>query len=157
MAESKTNAMRMLDAHKIPYRVHTYTPGPNIDGVSVAHQLGENVEQVYKTLVTRGKQTYFVFVIPVAHELDLKKAARSVGEKAVSMIAVKEINAVTGYIRGGCSPIGMKKLYTTVIDTHAQSLPTMIVSGGRIGCQIEIQPDLLCKQINAHYADLLME
>ena len=157
MAELKTNAMRMLDAHKIPYQIHTYTPGPDIDGVSVAQQQGQNDEQVYKTLVTRGKHSYFVFVIPVAYELDLKKAAKAVGEKSVAMIPVKEINGVTGYIRGGCSPIGMKKAYVTVIDAHAQSLPTIIVSGGRIGCQIEIQPSLLCQQVHAQYADLLMD
>lgn len=157
MAEFKTNAMRILDAHKVPYQIHTYAPGPDVDGVCVAHQLGQNVEQVYKTLVTKGKQAYFVFVIPVAHVLDLKKAARAVGEKSVSMIAVKEINGVTGYIRGGCSPIGMKRTCVTVIDSRAQSWPTIIVSGGRIGCQIEIAPQLLCQQIGARYADLLME
>ena len=136
MAEVKTNAMRMLDRAKIAYVLHTYSPDEGIDGISVARKLGQPEERVYKTLVTKGKSTHFVFVIPVAAELDLKAAAKAVGEKAVEMIAVKDINKVTGYIRGGCSPVGMKKPFLTVIDETAKSLPAIFVSGGRIGLQM---------------------
>ena len=137
MAEQKTNAMRMLDRAKVPYQTHTYDHADGkIDGVSVAEKLGQRVEQVYKTLVTRGNGGFYVFVIPVAKELDLKKAAKAVGEKAVEMIHVNEINKITGYIRGGCSPVGMKKQFPTVFDAAVETLPSVIVSGGRIGCQI---------------------
>jgi len=115
--ELKTNVMRILDAAKIPYKPYFYeNKDGKIDGVSVAQKLGQNVEQIYKTLVTRGAGGYFVFVIPVAKELNLKAAAKSVGEKSVEMIHVTEINKITGYIRGGCSPVGMKKQFPTVID-----------------------------------------
>lgn len=156
MAEAKTNAMRFLDKNKAEYKVYNYEPGDKVDGISVAHKLGQNVECVYKTLVTKGKSTYFVFVLPVAEELDLKKAAKSVGEKAVEMIAVKDINKVTGYIRGGCSPIGMKKLFTTVINNTAENKDTIIFSGGRIGTQIEMNPAFLASLINAHFENIIM-
>ena len=146
MAEVKTNAMRMLDRAKIPNQIHTYDHADGkIDGVSVAAKLGQDINAVYKTLVTKGAGGgYFVFVIPVDRELDLKKAARAVVEKTEAMITVAEINKATGYIRGGCSPIGMKKLYPTVFDAAVLNLPAVIVSGGRIGCQIEASPrDLL--------------
>lgn len=151
MAEQKTNAMRMLDRAKIPYTVHTYEASEALDGVTVAGKLGCPVEQVYKTLVTQGKHGYFVFVIPAAAELDLKKAARAVGEKAVEMIHVKEINKVTGYIRGGCSPVGMKKTYPTVLDATARERETIIVSAGRIGWQMELAPDALAGLIGASF------
>ena len=156
---TKTNVMRLLDAAKIPYRAEKYTVDENdLNGMHAAEGIGMPPEQIFKTLVAKGERGgYAVFCIPVCCELDLKKAAKAVGEKSVAMIPVKEINGVTGYIRGGCSPIGMKKAYVTVIDAHAQSLPTIIVSGGRIGCQIEIQPSLLCQQVHAQYADLLMD
>ncbi len=152
MAEVKTNAMRMLDRAKIAYVLHTYSPDEGIDGISVARKLGQPEERVYKTLVTKGKSTHFVFVIPVAAELDLKAAAKAVGEKAVEMIAVKDINKVTGYIRGGCSPVGMKKAFLTVIDETAKSLPAIFVSGGRIGLQMEIDPTVLAAFIGADFA-----
>ena len=152
MAEVKTNAMRMLDRAKIAYVLHTYSPDEGIDGISVARKLGQPEERVYKTLVTKGKSTHFVFVIPVAAELDLKAAAKAVGEKAVEMIAVKDINKVTGYIRGGCSPVGMKKPFLTVIDETAKSLPAIFVSGGRIGLQMEIDPTVLASFIGADFA-----
>lgn len=155
MAEVKTNAMRMLDRAKIPYSLHTYTPDDGIDGLSVARKLGQPEERVYKTLVTKGKSTHFVFVIPVAAELDLKAAAKAVGEKAVEMIAVKDINKVTGYIRGGCSPVGMKKPFLTVIDETAKSLPAIFVSGGRIGLQMEIDPTVLAAFIGADFAPII--
>lgn len=152
MAELKTNAMRMLDRAKIPYAVHTYEASEALDGVTVAGKIGRPVEQVYKTLVTQGKHGYFVFVVPAAAELDLKKAAKAVGEKAVEMIHVKDINKVTGYIRGGCSPVGMKKGYPTVIDTSARNLPAIIVSGGKIGWQVELAPAALAGLTSASFA-----
>lgn len=155
MAEVKTNAMRMLDRAKIAYVLHTYSPDEGIDGISVARKLGQPEERVYKTLVTKGKGTHFVFVIPVAAELDLKAAAKAVGEKAVEMIAVKDINKVTGYIRGGCSPVGMKKPFLTVIDETAKSLPAIFVSGGRIGLQMEIDPTVLAAFIGADFAPII--
>ena len=159
MAEAKTNAMRMLDRAKIAYNTYSYDHSDGkIDGVSVAAKLGQDVQRVYKTLVTHGASgAYYVFVIPVAKELDLKKAAKSVGEKSVEMLHVSDINKVTGYIRGGCSPVGMKKLYVTVFDRSVEALPTVIVSGGRIGSQIEAAPGDLLPLVRAKTADLLME
>lgn len=154
MAEQKTNAMRQLDKSRISYTLHTYDPGEGIDGLSVARKMGQPVERVYKTLVTKGKHGHFVFVIPVAAELDLKAAARAVGEKSVEMIPVKDINAVTGYIRGGCSPVGMKKLFPTVIDSSAEMLPAFYVSGGRIGLQMELDPAALAAFIGASFAPI---
>lgn len=156
MAESKTNAMRFLDTKKAEYKVHFYEPGDKVDGISVANKLGQDVTKVYKTLVTKGKHTYFVFVIPVAQELDLKKAAKSVGEKSVEMIAVKDINKVTGYIRGGCSPIGMKKHFTTVINSSAKTQDEIIFSGGKIGAQIEMSPQKLSELIGAKFENIIM-
>lgn len=156
MAELKTNAMRMLDKAGIAYTLHTYPADGGIDGLSIAAKMGQPVECVYKTLVTKGKHTHFVFVIPVAAELDLKAAARAVGEKAVEMIAVKDINKVTGYIRGGCSPVGMKKPFQTVIDSSALSLNTFYVSGGRIGLQMQLHPKTLCDFIGAQFAEVIV-
>lgn len=156
-ANVKTNAMRILETARIPYTVHTYEPGDQIDGVSVANKLGQDVARVFKTLVTKGKSGgYFVFVIPVAEELDLKAAAASVGEKSVEMIHVKDINRVTGYIRGGCSPVGMKKAYPTVIDKRAEALPTVIVSGGKIGFQVELTPEDLAKAAGAKFCEITL-
>lgn len=154
--ELKTNVMRILDAEKIPYKPYFYeNKDGKIDGVSVAQKLGQNVEQVYKTLVTRGAGGgYFVFVVPVAKELNLKAAAKSVGEKSVEMIHVSEINKITGYIRGGCSPVGMKKQFPTVIDSSCESVGTICVSGGRIGAQVEVEPKALLTLIGAATADI---
>lgn len=137
---SKTNAMRILDAKKIDYNIITYDKKDGkIDGVSVANKIGRNANTVFKTLVTKGKTgDIYVFVIPVAEELDLKKAADAAGEKKVEMIHVKDITKRTGYIRGGCSPIGMKKDYPTFIHESALELDEIIVSGGKIGSQIEL-------------------
>lgn len=156
MAEVKTNAMRMLDRAKIAYRQYSYeSDGVHVDGITVAEKMGQPLERVYKTLVTVGKSGgHFVFVIPVAAELDLKKAARAVGEKSVQMIHVKEINKLTGYIRGGCSPIGMKKQFPTVLSQSARTLPTVIVSGGKIGFQVELAPDDLLRLIRGSYGDI---
>lgn len=153
--EVKTNAMRILESRKIPYTQYTYECDEFIDALQIADQLGLPYEKVYKTLVTKGAHDYFVFVIPIHRELDLKAAARSVGEKSVEMIHVKDLNAVTGYIRGGCTAIGMKKQYVTRIDVSAQNLASIIVSGGRIGSQIELAPDGLLSASGAEYADVI--
>ena len=156
--EVKTNAMRILESLKIPFEHHTYECGEFIDGVQVADMLGLPHEEVYKTLVTVGSsKNYFTFVIPIAKELDLKKAAKSVGEKSVEMIHVKDINAVTGYIRGGCTAIGMKKQFVTRVDSSAASLEKIYVSGGRIGSQIELKPEDLLRAAGAEYADIIRE
>ena len=153
--EIKTNAMRILDRMKIPYSHYTYACDEFVDGISVADILFHPHEKVYKTLVAQGaSKEYYVFVIPIEAELDLKKAARAVGEKSVSMIHVKEINAVTGYVRGGCTAVGMKKQYRTIIDQSAQGLPSMIVSGGRIGSQIELEPEDLRRAAEASFEDV---
>jgi Cys-tRNA(Pro)/Cys-tRNA(Cys) deacylase len=146
----KTNAMRILDKAGIKYNTYSYDHSDGlIDGVSVAKKMGQPPEQVYKTLVTQGaSREYYVFVIPVSKDLDLKAAAKSVGNKSIEMIKVSDINKVTGYIRGGCSPIGMKKQYKTVIDGSCTSLNTMIISAGKIGHQIELSPKDLMKLIN---------
>ena len=157
MAKSipKTNAIRILEKMGIPYQMHTYDAGGEIDGISVAAKVGIDPKYVYKTLVTQGKsKNYFVFVIPVAAELNLKAAAAAVGEKSVEMLHVKDLLAVTGYIRGGCSPVGMKKQFTTVIDQSAESLEKMVVSGGKIGYQVETTLDGLKKVIRFDLADI---
>ena len=155
--EIKTNAMRILEKEKIPYTHYTYECEEFIDALQIADMLSLPYEKVYKTLVTvSNTKNYYVFVIPIAEELDLKKAARAVGEKSVSMIHVKDINTVTGYIRGGCTAIGMKKHYVTRIEALAKQLETMIVSGGRIGSQIELKPDDLCRAAEAEYADIIV-
>lgn len=156
--EVKTNAMRILESLKIPFTHYTYECDEFIDGIQIADKLSLPHEKVYKTLVTRGNSgNYFVFVIPIAEELDMKKAAKSVGEKNVEMIHVKDINAVTGYIRGGCTAVGMKKQYVTRLDSSAKNQPTVIVSGGRIGSQIELKPDDLLKAAKGEYADIVKE
>lgn len=154
--EIKTNAMRILEQKKIQFTHYTYECEEFIDGAQTADLLGLPHEKVYKTLVTVGAdKNYYVFVIPIDGELDLKKAAKAVGQKSLSMIPVKEINAVTGYIRGGCTAIGMKKQYKTVIHEAAKNLETMIVSGGRIGSQIELKPEDLKNAANAEFVDIL--
>lgn len=156
--EIKTNAMRILDRLKIEYSHYTYECEEFIDGIQIADKLKLPHEKVYKTLVTVGNsKNYFVFVIPIEAELDLKKAAKAVGEKSVAMIHVKDINSITGYIRGGCTAIGMKKQYVTRIAEQAKELSKMIVSGGRIGSQIELAPADLCSAAKAEFADIIIE
>lgn len=157
MAVQKTNAMRILDKNKIEYEVITYDISDDkIDGVSVAEKTGQDVKEVYKTLVTQGaSKEFYVFVIPVAEELDLKKAAKAAGEKKVEMIHVKDITKYTGYIRGGCSPIGMKKLYKTFIHEDAKVLEKICVSGGKKGLQIKLEPKDLIESINGHFDDII--
>lgn len=156
--EVKTNAMRILDRLKLPYTLNSYECKEFIDGIHIADMLGQDPAQSFKTLVCSGKGGgYYVFVLPVARELDLKKAARAVGAKAVELLPVKEINAVTGYIRGGCTAIGMKKQYPTVIDQSAGEFDRIIISGGRIGSQIFLAPDDFIKATGGSYGDILAE
>lgn len=156
--DNKTNAMRMLEKLNIPFTPHTYECENFVDGVQIAELLGEDCAATFKTLVTVGKSgKYYVFCLPVDREMDLKKCARAVAEKALTPVHVKDILAVTGYIRGGCSPIGMKKPYRTVIHESARSLERMIVSGGRLGLQLELTPDDLAKACSGEFADITAE
>ena len=151
--EVKTNAMRMLDRMKIPYEAHTYECEEFVDGIQVADMLHLPHEKVYKTLVTVGNsKNYFVFVLPIEAELDLKKAAREVGEKSLAMVHVKDINSITGYVRGGCTAIGMKKQFVTVLDESCLPLDTIVFSAGKIGMQIEMDPRALIDFIGAKTA-----
>ena len=155
--ETKTNAMRILERNKIPYEAKTYESDGFIDGVSTADQLGLPHELVYKTLVTVGKtKAYYVFVIPIEEEIDFKKAAKAVGEKSLEMLHLKDLTTVTGYVRGGCTSIGMKKQFPTIIHDAAQSLDEIIVSGGRIGLQLKLKPEDLRKAANAQFADVIL-
>lgn len=154
--EVKTNAVRILDRNKINYELLTYECDEFIDGLHTAEKTGAPVEQTYKTLVMQGKsKKYYVFVIPIAEEVDLKAAARSVGEKSVEMIHVKDITAITGYVRGGCSPLGMKKQFPTVIDSTAEAFDQMYVSGGRIGTTVRLNPKDLARVVRAEFADII--
>ena len=151
----KTNVMRILDQKKIPYKSYCYADTSAVSGVEVAQVLGQDPAQVFKTLVTvSGKNVNYVFVIPVAEELDLKKAAKAVGEKSIEMVKSKELLGLTGYIHGGCSPIGMKKQFVTTVDETAQLFDTIIFSGGRRGFQVEITPEALESVVPLRYADL---
>lgn len=153
--ENKTNAMRILDRMKIPYKTHTYECDEFVDGKQVADLLGFSHEIMFKTLVTVSpSQNYFVFAIPIDEELDLKKAARETSQKSLAMIHVKEINQVTGYIRGGCTAIGMKKPYPVFIDGSARRYEHIIVSGGKLGAQIELAPDDLAAACQGKFCDL---
>ncbi|MBQ4153503.1 MAG: Cys-tRNA(Pro) deacylase [Oscillospiraceae bacterium] len=153
--DTKTNAMRILEQKKIPFRVNLYSCDEFIDAVHVADQLGQDYDCSFKTLVAVGKSgEHYVYVVPIAEELDLKKAAKSVGEKSVELIHVKEIFGLTGYIRGGCTPIGMKKQFQTVVDETAQLFEEIIISGGRIGAQILIDPMDLERAISCSFEDI---
>lgn len=156
MKEQKTNVMRILEQKKIPYQSHDYPNGDGpVDGVSVAHLTGKDPKTVFKTLVTVGaSRSHYVFVIPVERELDLKKAAAAVGEKSIQMIHVSEITPLTGYVRGGCSPVGMKKLFRTVFDESANEIEQIQVSGGKIGTQIELAPADLIALVRGETADI---
>jgi Cys-tRNA(Pro)/Cys-tRNA(Cys) deacylase len=155
--EIKTNAMRILDSNKIEYKTHNYENKDNkIDGVAVAHKIGKDVDSVFKTLVTQGhSKEFYVFVIPVAEELDMKKASKVASEKNIELIHVKDINKITGYIRGGCSPLGMKKVFKTFIQEEALLFDTITFSGGKIGAQIEINPNDLGKVIECEFVDTI--
>jgi len=156
--EEKTNVMRVLDQKNIAYTAHTYPEDGPVDGVSVANYLGQDVEQVFKTLVTKGASGgYYVFDIPVAENLDLKKAAKAVGEKSIAMIAQKELLPLTGYIHGGCSPVGMKKQFPTVFHETVELFDTICVSAGKIGYQVEVAPGDLIGLLGADTADITVE
>ncbi len=155
--EAKTNAMRFLDKSGIKYEYNTYQCDEFIDGVTTAKTLGQPTEETFKTLVAQGKTgAYYCFLIPVALELDLKKAAVSVGEKSVSLLHVKDITKVTGYVRGGCTPIGMKKQFMTVVHSSAEELSLFYISGGRIGLQIRLSPAELVSSIGGKFCDIVM-
>lgn len=156
--EIKTNAIRLLEQKKIPFAVHNYVDSGAVSGMEVAGILGEDPNMVFKTLVTVGKSgEHYVFVIPVNRELNLKKAASVTGEKSISMIKSKELLELTGYIHGGCSPVGMKKFFKTFIDKSAEKQRTIMVSGGKIGYQIEIAPEELGKVIRFELEDIADE
>lgn len=156
MAIYKTNVMRILEQKKVPYTPHEYPHGEEaVDGIGIARLTGQDPAHVFKTLVTRGASgAYFVFVLPVAAELDLKKAARAVKEKSVAMIHVGELLPLTGYVRGGCSPVGMKKAFFTTFATEATAQETILVSAGKIGYQIEARPDDLIRLVRGQTADI---
>ena len=152
----KTNVMRILDAQKIPYMSHAYQPDATMSGAEIAALLNEDAEKVFKTLVTQGKSSqYYVFVIPVKEELDLKKAAKAAKEKAVGMIKQKDLLPLTGYIPGGCSPIGMKKQFPAFLHETAVQYGTIFVSAGKVGFQIELPPQDLAEIAGCHLADLI--
>lgn len=155
MDKHKTNVMRILDSFKVDYKHYSYADTDAISGIEVATVLNQNPAQVFKTLVTVSKsKKYYVFVIPVAKELDLKKAAKSVNEKSIEMLKLKDLLPTTGYIHGGCSPIGMKKFFPTVIDETAKNFDTIIFSGGKIGYQVELSLNDLSKVIKYSTADI---
>ncbi len=156
--EEKTNVMRLLDQKKIPYKSHTYDLPGSVSGVEIARALGEDVSLVFKTLVTVGKSRQnYVFVIPVAEELDLKKAARAVGEKSIEMLKSKELLPLTGYVHGGCSPVGMKKCFRTTIHETVKKFDRFYFSAGKIGFQVEVSPADLAKIIRYETADLIVD
>ena len=155
-SNEKTNVCRVLDSKKISYKVHTYEPDSTLTGEQIAGILNEDVSSVFKTLVTQGKSgTYYVFVVPVAQELDLKKAAKAAGEKSIDMIKQKELLPLTGYVHGGCSPIGMKKQFKTFIHESASDLDKIYVSAGRVGAQIEVSPSDLISVTRSTLADII--
>lgn len=154
MPEEKTNVMRYLEQKKVVYTPHWYAcPDGAVDGISVAALLGKDAGTVFKTLVTQGaSKKYYVFVLPVQRELDLKDAAKAAGEKSIQMLRQAELLPLTGYVHGGCSPLGMKKPLTTFLDQSAQALETVTVSAGRIGAQVELSPADLCKLVRGRFA-----
>ena len=155
--EEKTNVMRTLEQKKIPYTAHSYDPDGPIDGVSVAQTLGQPAERVFKTLVTKAASgAYYVFDIPVAENLDLKKASKAVGEKSIAMLPQKELLGLTGYVHGGCSPVGMKKQFPTVFHKTALGYDTVCVSAGKIGAQVECDPKALIDLLRAKTADIIV-
>lgn len=158
MAKFKTNVMRLLDGAKITYGDYCYAELGVLSGTEVAKALGQPAERVFKTLVTVGfNKAHYVFVVPVEKELDLKKAAKAVGEKSVDMVKSKELLPLTGYVHGGCSPIGMKKYFRTVVDISAKEKETIFFSAGKVGYQVEIAPADLEKMIKTEYADIVTE
>lgn len=157
MSDYKSNVMRILDKNKIPYQSHCYTDTGAVSGIEVAQALNENPLQVFKTLVTAAKSgKYYVFMLPVHKELDLKKAAASVGEKSVEMLKLKDLFPLTGYVHGGCSSVGMKKQFPTVIDISAKNFETIIFSAGKIGYQVQLSPVLLSDIFKFNFSDIIL-
>lgn len=155
--ETKTNAMRILDAAGVDHQIHVFEADGTMTGVEIAQMLGEEPEHVFKTLVTIGKsKEHYVFMVPVAEELDLKKAAKAAGEKSIEMVKSRELFGLTGYVHGGCSPLGMKKFFTTFIDETCILFDTILFSGGRIGTQIEMSFDGLANVIDITPVDLVV-
>ncbi len=153
--DDKTNVMRVLDGKKINYKSHMYEPDASMSGEEIAAVLAEDADKVFKTLVTQGKSNqYYVFVIPVKRELDLKKAAKAVSEKSISMIPQKELLPLTGYVHGGCSPIGMKKSFQTTIHESAENFEEIFFSAGKVGYQVEVAVKDLEKVVRVSYADV---
>lgn len=153
--QDKTNVMRLLEQKKIPYKMHDYTESGAIAGEDVARVLGENPDEVFKTLVTVGKsKQHYVFIVPVNKELNLKKAASAVGEKSIEMIKSKDLLPLTGYVHGGCSPIGMKKQFPTIVHNTAEAMENILFSGGKIGIQVEIKTEDFKRIINIKFADI---
>jgi len=153
----KTNVMRVLDSKKVQYNSHEYEPDATMTGEEIAGILGEPAEKVFKTLVTQAKSgQYYVFVIPVIEELDLKKAAKAAGEKSISMIKQKDLLPLTGYVHGGCSPIGMKKRFPTFLHETAKNFERIYVSAGKVGYQVELSPDDLVKIVGCKFADVIV-
>lgn len=158
--DDKTNVMRVLEQKKVPYIPHSYphTEGVAVDGATVAALVGKPPAAVFKTLVAVGaSKGHYVFVIPVEAELDLKKAAKEAGEKSVAMLPLKELTPLTGYVRGGCSPVGMKKSFPTFFHQSAREQAAILVSAGRIGSQVEVEPETLCQLTRGRFADLVKE
>ena len=156
--DTKTNAMRILEKNKIAYELISYECDEFIDGLHTAQKTGAPVEQSFKTLVAQGKsKAYYVFVVPIAEEVDLKRAAKVANEKSIEMIPVKEIKNVTGYIRGGCTPIGMKKQFPTFIQKSAEEYEKIYVSGGRLGATLKLDPQDLAKLTKAKFVDFIVE
>ena len=156
--EEKTNVMRVLEGKKIPFESRSYEPDPTMTGIEIAALLGEEADHVFKTLITQGKSgQYYVFVVPVEAELELRKAAKAAGEKSVDMIPQKNLLPLTGYVHGGCSPIGMKKSFKTFIHESAAGFQRMYVSAGKVGFQIGIAPGDLVKVTGAVYADIIAD
>ncbi len=151
----KTNVMRVLDSKKIEYTSHSYEPDATMTGEEIAKVLGEDADKVFKTLVTQGKSGgYYVFVIPVKAELDLKKAAKAAGEKSIAMIKQKDLLPLTGYVHGGCSPVGMKKQFPTFVHETAQGMEKLFVSAGKVGFQVELSPEDLMSVVRMEFADI---
>ena len=151
----KTNALRLLESKDIEYNNYSYDPSKGVDGLTCAEEIGKDPALVYKTLLGQGALDHYVFIIPVAQHLDYKKAAKFLNEKSIKMAHLNELGKLTGYERGACSPIGMKRQYKTIIDSTAKNLDTFIVSAGKVGMQIEIKPEDLAKFIDIDFADLI--
>ena len=155
--EEKTNVMRVLEQKKISYNHYSYEPDPTLTGDEIANLMGEDVNRVFKTLLaTNGKNVYYVFMVPVNAELDLKKAAKAVSEKSIEMAKAKDLLGLTGYVHGGCSPIGMKKQYKTTVHESAKNYETIFYSGGKVGFQVETSPQDLESIVPVNYADLII-